>query len=211
MNEWRQFLQQAHPDFKPLQKAEFFNSPDEDDVVAEDINTTLEEIEMKDTTTSSELEWISPLVPLQNKIEAIPDKMAFKIGEVADIVGVKQYVLRYWESEFDVLHPKKSKNGQRMYSKRDVETALLIRKLLHEDRFSTEGAKAALKKLKKQIRDKVEDKVTAESQETATVAQEICQTGQDTTKIMASNNELLQSAQDLLETIREAKAQLGFN
>ena len=79
----------------------------------------------------------------------IPEKPFFKIGEAARLVGVKPYVLRYWETEFDILKPKKSKHNQRMYERRDVENLLLIRKLLYRDRFSIEGARAALKKLRK--------------------------------------------------------------
>jgi DNA-binding transcriptional MerR regulator len=86
---------------------------------------------------------------LEGELGRIPDKLAFKIGEVADIVGVKAYVLRYWQTEFDVLRPKKSKHGQRMYERKDVENLLLIKKLLYRDRFSIEGARSALKKLKK--------------------------------------------------------------
>ena len=86
---------------------------------------------------------------LDAELSRIPDKLAFKIGEVADIVGVKAYVLRYWETEFEILKPKKSKHNQRMYERRDVENLLLIKKLLYRDRFSIEGARAALKKLRK--------------------------------------------------------------
>lgn len=86
---------------------------------------------------------------LENEISQIPDKLAFKIGEVADILGVKAYVLRYWETEFEILKPKKSKHNQRMYERRDVENLLLIKKLLYRDRFSIEGARSALKKLRK--------------------------------------------------------------
>ena len=86
---------------------------------------------------------------LDDQITGIPDKLAFKIGEVADLVGVKAYVLRYWETEFEVLKPKKSKHNQRMYERRDVENLLLIKKLLYRDRFSIEGARSALKRLKK--------------------------------------------------------------
>lgn len=82
----------------------------------------------------------------------IPDKMGFKIGDVAELLGIKQYVLRYWESEFEILRPKKAANNQRMYTRRDVENAFLIRKLLHRDRFSIEGARNALKELKNHIR-----------------------------------------------------------
>jgi DNA-binding transcriptional MerR regulator len=62
---------------------------------------------------------------------------------------VKAYVLRYWETEFDVLKLKKSRHNQRMYERRDVENLMLIKKLLYRDRFSIEGARAALKRLKK--------------------------------------------------------------
>ncbi len=86
---------------------------------------------------------------LQAELSRIPDKLAFKIGEVADLLAVKAYVLRYWETEFEVLKPKKSKHNQRMYERRDVENLLLIKKLLYRDRFSIEGARSALKKLKK--------------------------------------------------------------
>lgn len=86
---------------------------------------------------------------LANDLKSIPDKMAFKIGEVAELLGVKPYVLRYWESEFDFLKPKKSRHNQRMYSRKDVETLFLLKKLLYVDRFSIEGARAAMKRLKK--------------------------------------------------------------
>lgn len=89
---------------------------------------------------------------LLNEIQNIPDKMGFKIGDVADMLTVKQYVLRYWESEFDILKPKKASNNQRLYTKKDVENAFLIRKLLHRDRFSIEGARAAMKNLKSFVR-----------------------------------------------------------
>lgn len=82
----------------------------------------------------------------------IPDKMAFKIGEVADLAGVKAYVLRYWETEFEALRPQKSNHNQRMYSRTDVETVMMIKKLLYKDRFSIEGARKALKGMKGQMR-----------------------------------------------------------
>jgi DNA-binding transcriptional MerR regulator len=88
--------------------------------------------------------------PLIKEMDKIPEKMNFKIGEVADIADVKPYVLRYWESEFKALNPKKSNKNQRVYSRRDVETVMMIKKLLHQDRFSIEGAKSALKQLKKE-------------------------------------------------------------
>ena len=85
---------------------------------------------------------------LMNEVAAIPDRFGFKIGDVADLLGIKQYILRYWEQEFDVLSPKKASNNQRLYTKKDVENAFLIRKLLYRDKFSIEGARQALKDVK---------------------------------------------------------------
>jgi DNA-binding transcriptional MerR regulator len=110
---------------------------------------------------------IAPGNELLETLEAIPDKMAFKIGEAADMVGVKQYVLRYWETEFEVLKPRKSKNNQRVYSRRDVETAMMIKKLLYDDRFSIEGARTALRQLKTNVREERGLKAMAQSQDTA--------------------------------------------
>ena len=85
---------------------------------------------------------------LMSEMATIPDRFGFKIGDVADLLGIKQYVLRYWEQEFDVLSPKKASNNQRLYTKKDVENAFLIRKLLYRDKFSIEGARQALKDVK---------------------------------------------------------------
>lgn len=82
------------------------------------------------------------------EIAAIPDRFGFKIGDVADLLDIKQYVLRYWEQEFEILKPKKASNNQRLYTKKDVENAFLIRKLLYRDKFSIEGARQALKDVK---------------------------------------------------------------
>lgn len=89
---------------------------------------------------------------LKKNLSQIPDKMAFKIGDVADLLDIKPYVLRYWETEFDALKPKKSNQNQRMYSRKDVETAFFIKKLLYRDRFSIEGARKALRKLKSEAK-----------------------------------------------------------
>ncbi|HBY63783.1 MAG TPA: MerR family transcriptional regulator [Solibacterales bacterium] len=71
----------------------------------------------------------------------IPDKLYFRIGEVARLVGVKPYVLRYWESEFSALSPKKSGANHRLYRRKDVELLLEIKLLLYEKRFTIEGAR----------------------------------------------------------------------
>jgi DNA-binding transcriptional MerR regulator len=74
----------------------------------------------------------------------IPDKLFFKIGDVAKITGVKPHVLRYWESEFKLLKPVKSATGQRVYQKKDVEKVFTIKKLLYEEKYTIAGAKRRL-------------------------------------------------------------------
>src|SRR5271154_229379 len=79
---------------------------------------------------------------------AIPDKLFFRIGEVSQLVGVEPYVLRYWESEFPGLSPKKSSTGQRMFRRKDVELLLNIKHLLYNEKFTIEGARKALRAAK---------------------------------------------------------------
>ncbi len=74
----------------------------------------------------------------------IPDKLYFRIGEVAALCHVPSYVLRFWQTEFSQLHPGKSGTGQRLYRKRDVEMALRIKTLLHDEGYTIAGAKAVL-------------------------------------------------------------------
>ena len=83
-------------------------------------------------------------VALQPGSPEIPDKLYFKIGEVSGLLGVEPYVLRYWESEFAVLAPKKSGTGHRLYRRKDVELLLRIKHLLYEKRFTIEGARQTL-------------------------------------------------------------------
>ncbi|MBI3249584.1 MAG: MerR family transcriptional regulator [Deltaproteobacteria bacterium] len=75
----------------------------------------------------------------------LPNKLYFRIGEVAKILGVKPYVLRYWETEFSVLKPGKTPSRHRLYRRRDVETLLEIKHLLYEEGFTIAGAKKRIK------------------------------------------------------------------
>lgn len=75
----------------------------------------------------------------------LPEKKYFKIGEVAHLVGVEPHVLRYWQTQFSQVRPHKSRSGHRLYRRKDVETLLAIRELLHVQRFTIAGAKQALK------------------------------------------------------------------
>ncbi len=75
----------------------------------------------------------------------IPDKLYFRIGEVASLCRLPAYVLRFWETEFPQLKPVKSSTGQRMYRQRDVENVLRIKKLLYDEGFTIAGARQHLK------------------------------------------------------------------
>jgi len=74
----------------------------------------------------------------------IPDKLYFRIGEVAKLCGVETYVLRFWETEFPQMRPNKSGTGQRLYRKRDVELAMRVRRLLHDEGYTIAGARQVL-------------------------------------------------------------------
>ncbi len=74
----------------------------------------------------------------------IPDKLYYRIGEVETITAVPAYVLRYWESEFRLLRPKKNPAGQRLYRRRDLDLVLRIKTLLYDERLTLEGAKKRL-------------------------------------------------------------------
>jgi|HubBroStandDraft_5_1064220.scaffolds.fasta_scaffold146412_3 DNA-binding transcriptional MerR regulator len=75
---------------------------------------------------------------------SLPAKLYFRIGEVADLVGVEPHVLRYWEREFRTIRPTKSAKGQRVYSRRDVENLMRVRELLYQEGFTIAGAKKKL-------------------------------------------------------------------
>ena len=80
----------------------------------------------------------------------IPDKLYFRIGEVARLCDVPAYVLRFWESEFPQLKPNKGGTGQRLYRRRDVETALRVKSLLYDEGYTIPGARQAIKSEMKQ-------------------------------------------------------------
>lgn len=74
----------------------------------------------------------------------IPEKLYFKIGEVAELTGVQSYILRYWETQFTTLRPTKSPSGQRLYRRNDVAVVLQIKELLYRKRFTIAGARRHL-------------------------------------------------------------------
>lgn len=88
----------------------------------------------------------------------IPDKQFFRIGEVAKITGLKPYVLRYWETEFPMIRPGKSKSKQRVYQRKDIEIILMIESLLYDEKFTIEGAR---KRIKEERAERREEKAEA--------------------------------------------------
>jgi DNA-binding transcriptional MerR regulator len=77
----------------------------------------------------------------------LPDKLFFKIGEVAQIIGVRPHVLRYWETEFAALRPMKTRGAHRVYRRRDVELAMLVKRMLQDEGLTIAGAKKRLREI----------------------------------------------------------------
>jgi DNA-binding transcriptional MerR regulator len=84
-------------------------------------------------------------VVVTESTSGLPERKYFRIGEVAEIVGVEPHVLRYWETQFSQLRPHKARSGHRLYRRREVETLLVIKDLLHVQRFTIAGARQALR------------------------------------------------------------------
>src|SRR5438045_474998 len=98
----------------------------------------------------------------QPEAPEIPDKLYFRIGEVSALLGVETYVLRYWETEFPSLAPKKSGTGHRLYRRKDVELLLRIKHLLYEKRFTIEGARQSLQSDSRAARTKAPKRLKQE-------------------------------------------------
>jgi len=71
----------------------------------------------------------------------LPDKLFYKIGEVSKITEIESYVLRYWETEFPFLRPRKNKSGQRVYTRKELELILQVKKMLYQERYTIEGVR----------------------------------------------------------------------
>ena len=82
--------------------------------------------------------------------ESIAKKVYYSIGEVCDLSGLKPHVLRYWETQFDVLNPTKNRAGNRVYRARDVEVVLLVKHLLYDEKYTIEGANQKLLEMRKE-------------------------------------------------------------
>jgi len=80
--------------------------------------------------------------------DPIVRKEYYSIGEVCDLTGLKPHVLRYWETQFDVLHPVKNRAGNRVFRAADIEHVLLVKNLLYEEKYTIEGARQKLRELR---------------------------------------------------------------
>lgn len=148
-----------------------FEIPLTDKFVGEQLDMLSEAKQQSQKADSARLPSVLVDEQLLAELAGIPDRFGFKIGDVADLLGIKQYVLRYWEEEFEILKPKKASNNQRMYTKKDVENAFLIRKLLYRDKFSIEGARQALRDVKFAV--KKEKEITSVIQKIEFVQEQI--------------------------------------
>jgi DNA-binding transcriptional MerR regulator len=95
-----------------------------------------------------------------HNLRLFPDRLFYKIGEVSKIVGVEPYVLRYWETEFPFLKPKKSKSGQRIYTKDDIDIIMQIKHLLYEEKYTIDGVRKRLCNIKHQPLTEINKKDT---------------------------------------------------
>lgn len=99
------------------------------------------QVRMIKQTSQKKSKNFSPVSHASVASASIPDKLYFRIGDVAKLCGVEAYVLRFWETEFPQLKPNKSGTGQRLYRRRDVEMALRIKQLLYADGYTIAGAR----------------------------------------------------------------------
>lgn len=104
-----------------------------------------EEMTSANEVTAKEESHAPVEIELSQPAEIPPDKKYFRIGETAELMGVEPHVLRYWEKEFSAIRPMKSRSGQRVYSRKDVEIFKLVHHLLYTEKFSVQGAKRKLR------------------------------------------------------------------
>ncbi|HPC36183.1 MAG TPA: MerR family transcriptional regulator [Candidatus Marinimicrobia bacterium] len=117
-------------------------------------------------------------------------KLYYSIGEVSEITGLKQYVLRYWEKEFPALAPAKNRAGNRTYREKDIQLIQYIKHLLYEKRFTIEGAKQKLKEIKPEDWQKVIESENWNELDEPTMVKK--DAGEVLTEIKKGLNELLE-------------------
>lgn len=88
--------------------------------------------------------------PRPSRREPVAKKAYYSIGEVCDLTGLKPHVLRYWESQFEALHPGKNRAGNRVFRPAEIELVLLLKHLLYEEKFTIEGARRRLEEMRRE-------------------------------------------------------------
>ena len=138
----------------------------------------------------------------------IPDKLYFKIGEVAKIARLRPHVLRYWESEFSTIRPEKSKSNQRLYRRSDVESVLAIRHLLYDRKFTIEGAKRYLREEGRQaaMPEPEPEAIAAQARRQAMEEMEEAVSRAQSESTMQIEKMLLTLKQDLVDFLGEVEA-----
>ena len=126
--------------------------------------------------------------------EGSPDKLFYKIGEVARITGLEPYVLRYWESEFPQIQPRKGQGGQRLYRLEDLEMVRTVQRMLHQDGFTIAGAKRQLGRGKSSAGTPASD-----APEPAQVSPRDTAPAPDTTPALKKTREGLQGILELMD------------
>jgi len=135
----------------------------------------------------------------------IPNRVFFRIGDVAEILGVKTYVIRFWETEFPFVAPEKGASGQRVYRRSQIEALILVKHLLHVERYSIEGAKKKLTELRKQakLKEAMTALVTAEDESAIVIGSIVAKEQTAVTQIEALEKQIA----DLQRLIREPDGQ----
>lgn len=131
----------------------------------------------------------------------IPDRIYFRIGDVAELLGVKPYVIRFWESEFPFLAPDKASSGQRVYRRTQIESLILVKHLLYVERYSIEGAKKKLTELRREgkLKETMTKLVQGDVQIGSTVSKEELP--------IAFQNSLQEKVSELQKIIRDPSEQ----
>ncbi|MBT4291972.1 MerR family transcriptional regulator [bacterium] len=122
----------------------------------------------------------------------LPDKMYYSISEIAEYTGIEPHVLRYWESEFPTLKPKRSRSGTRTYQKKDIEEISAIRRLLHEQGYKIEGARKMRRREISELRS--DDSIQVKKQTAA-----------------SDNTQIKQKLADILKLVQELGADESGN
>ena len=128
--------------------------------------------------------------------EIVPDKNLYRIGEVSRLTDTKPFVLRYWETEFPMLQPVKSPKGHRLYRRKDVDTVLLIKRLLYDEGFTIAGARRHLR----DINEGPAELASGSAEPRRTPAQESEPPANITRKVLLDLRDSLRALLTLLET-----------